>query len=139
VARRAPLGVTELVLHHGFERLQDALDARGVTLERSERERERFDRRQAVRRRLAPDAIAARLARRERIARQRRHGRIHLHQLLRLPPRSIDDDERHGACGWVAREVARVGSRVEQNWRSRTGRHEPLELELDAHVSLRVR
>src|SRR5882724_13603711 len=103
------------MLDHGLERLEQRLPVEAGWLEQAERFADGFDGRDAVQRRLAANAVAARRARRERVAWQRGKLWILLKQLLRLPPGAVEHDERHRACGRRRCQIASVVARVEQD------------------------
>ena len=129
----------QLELHHAIERREDGLEALVVALERGEDVDHRLDRGHAVLGGLLADAVAARLPRHEADARQPLQRRIQPHELARLRPGAVDDDERPGRR-LQRGGVLRVGSREEERCPrlGEEGLHARIVLEIYADVHLGV-
>ena len=115
----------ELRVDHRAERREQGVEAVRSAFERAEHVDERFDRRHVRRRRLSPDAVLAGRWRDEGVPRERRELGVLADHLLRLPPRAVDDDERHRAGRRMAHDVDRARARVEERRRPRRVRQRP--------------
>ena len=128
-----------LGVDHRAERAQEREEAWSVPFERPEDVNERLDGRDVGLRRLRPYPVLARDGGGERVARKRPQTRVLAHDLLRLPPRPVDDDQRHRPARRVRQDVDRALAGIEQHWRARrVFEHAPQRLVVPPHAHVKL-
>ena len=139
----APFFGFDLRIDHRSKWLQHRTEARRIFFEHRERVLNRLDGRHALEARLAPNAILARLRRREGIPRQSRERWIYANELLRERPRPVDDYQCHRPCWRIRREIAGARPRPKQDGGPRRiaerGNDLRIVFDLDSDHQLRIR
>src|SRR5262249_24361568 len=123
---RPPLGMADLSsvealltvdlkIDHRSEGGEELVEARGIAFQSAERHGEGLDGRDRRPVRLLPDAVLAWPRRNERVARHPGEEQTFAHDLLRLWPGAIDDDQRHGVGRGRANDVDGPFARVKKD------------------------
>ena len=105
----------DLLVDHRAERDEQRAESRRIALEHAEHVDERLDGGDVRLVGLAADPVLARRRGLERVARELRDHGVHSNELPRLPPRSVDHDQRDGTDRRSREDVDGVVARIKED------------------------